>query len=79
MSVKIPSKVSQVESVKIPSKVSQVEHLEYLCKEFLEHYHKERPHQSLDNEIIEPPPQGNGEIICQERLGGLLKFYRRAA
>jgi len=68
-------------------------HLEYLTKEFLEHYHKERPHQSLDNEIIEPerphqsldneiiepPPPGTGEIICQERLGGLLKFYRRAA
>lgn len=43
------------------------------------HYHTERAHQSLDNTIIEPPPQGTGEIVCQERLGGLLKFYRRAA
>ncbi len=23
------------------------------------------------------PPQGKGEVICQERLGGLLSFYRR--
>ena len=54
-------------------------HLEYLTKEFLEHYHGERAHQGLDNEIIEPPLQGEGEIVCQERIGGLLKFYRRAA
>ena len=43
------------------------------------YYHGERAHQGLDNEIIEPPPQGEGEIVCHERLGGLLKFYRRAA
>ena len=54
-------------------------HLEYLVSEFIEHYHTERPHQGLDNEIIEPPPQGTGEIICRERLGGLLKYYGRAA
>lgn len=38
----------------------------------------ERLHQGLDNGIIEPPPQGSGEIVCSERLGGLLKSYRRA-
>ena len=54
-------------------------HLRYVVNEFVEHYHKERAHQGLNNEIIEPPPQGTGEIVCQERLGGLLKFYRRAA
>ena len=50
-------------------------HLEYVIKEYMEHYHTERAHQGLGNEIIE----GQGEIICQERLGGLLNFYRRAA
>lgn len=54
-------------------------HLEYIIKEYMEHYHTERPHQGLDNEIIEPPPPGKGEIVCRERLGGLLKSYRRAA
>jgi len=54
-------------------------HLEYVIKEYMEHYHTERPHQGIGNEIIEPPPQGEGEIVCQERLGGLLKSYRRAA
>ena len=46
-------------------------HLEYVIKEYMEHYHQERAHQGLDNEIIEPPPQGTGEIVCRERLGGL--------
>lgn len=50
-----------------------------MIKEYVEHYHTERAHQGIDNEIIEPPPKGQGKIICQERLGGLLNFYRRAA
>jgi hypothetical protein len=54
-------------------------HLRYCISEYMKHYHQERPHQSLGNEIIEPPPKGRGRIICRERLGGLLKFYRRAA
>lgn len=54
-------------------------HLRYCIEQYIEHYHTERAHQSLDNTIIEPPPQGTGEIVRQERLGGLLKFYRKAA
>ncbi len=54
-------------------------HLRYCIEQYIAHYHTERAHQSLDNTIIEPPPQGTGDIIRQERLGGLLKFYRRAA
>jgi len=54
-------------------------HLRHCITEYISHYHTERAHQGLDNTIIEPPPQGTGEIVCQERLGGLLKFYRRAA
>jgi len=54
-------------------------HLRYCISQYILHYHEERAHQGLDNQIIEPPEQGGGEIVCQERLGGLLKFYRRAA
>ena len=54
-------------------------HLRYCIEQYIEHYHTERAHQSLDNTIIEPPRQGTGEIVCQDRLGGMLKFYRRAA
>jgi transposase len=55
------------------------DHLRYVINEYMEHYHAERPHQGIGNVMIEPPPVGEGEITCQERLGGLLKSYRRAA
>jgi len=54
-------------------------HLAYVVNEYLQHYHHERPHQGIGNEMIEPVPQGEGEIVCCERIGGLLKSYRRAA
>ncbi|KKK80312.1 hypothetical protein LCGC14_2824740 [marine sediment metagenome] len=51
-------------------------------RQFLEHYHTERNHQSLDNKIIEPDDgvgQTTGEINCRERLGGILRYYHRTA
>ena len=54
-------------------------HLRYVVSEYISHYHTERPHQGIGNNIITPLPQGDGEIVCHERLGGLLKSYRRAA
>jgi hypothetical protein len=47
-----------------------------------EHFHTARNHQGLDNELIVPldsPPDMNAEIETIERLGGLLRSYRRAA
>ena len=50
------------------------------CSSFLEHYHSERAHQGLGNERIERVEHGGaGDVECSERLGGLLKHYRRAA
>ena len=51
-------------------------------RQFLDHYHSERNHQSLGNCIIEPPDEvgkATGEIQCRERLGGLLRYYHRDA
>ena len=39
-------------------------------------------HQGLDHQILEPGPevgQQAGDIVCRERLGGLLKYYHRQA
>ena len=51
-------------------------------KEYTEHYHRERNHQGLGNELInlhlEDYREG-GAIECRERIGGLLRHYRRAA
>jgi putative transposase len=57
-------------------------HLRRVLSEFADHYHQERPHQSLGNATIEPRPSdpaNEGEIIADKRLGGLLCSYRRAA
>ena len=49
--------------------------------EYVEHYHHERNHQSLDNLIpfpYAPRNEGqNGLIVKTERLGGLLNYYAR--
>ncbi len=50
------------------------------CSSFIEHYHAERAHQGLGNERIEwSVPTTTGSVECCERLGGILKHYRRAA
>ncbi len=49
---------------------------------FLEHYHGERNHQGLGNELIEPSDEVGqiaGKIECRERLGGMLRYYYRDA
>ncbi len=49
---------------------------------FVTHYHAERNHQGLNNGLIVPleqPPDIAAEIEITERLGGLLRSYRRAA
>src|SRR5438128_80345 len=56
--------------------------LYYTIHQYLAHYHTERNHQGLDNQLIAQ----EGEVGCQmgpvvrrERLGGLLSYYHRAA
>jgi transposase InsO family protein len=51
-------------------------------REYAAHYHRERNHQGLDNQLIEPddrPGSTINAVECAQRLGGLLRFYRRAA
>jgi putative transposase len=62
-------------------------HLRHLVKEFVTHYHEERPHQGRGNMPLsaggadEPQflPFTTGEVVCRERLGGLLRHYSRVA
>ena len=57
-------------------------HFDYLVREYVEHYHEERPHQGLENQPIagQPPPAPlDGAIRCRKRLGGLLRHYYRTA
>jgi putative transposase len=61
------------------------EHLRLLLREYEAYFNERRPHQSLAN----VPPAGAAtveetaltveEVLCDERLGGLLKHYYRQA
>ncbi len=46
------------------------------------HYHEERNHQGLENEIIQPGDEVgcvDGAVQCRNRLGGMLRYYFRDA
>ena len=50
--------------------------------EYMGHYHKERNHQGLENQLIEPEAllgEQIGKVRCRDRLGGMLKYYYREA
>ena len=56
--------------------------LENAVREYVEHYHAERNHQGLGNELIDPSEDAancDDHIECRERLGGMLKYYHRRA
>jgi transposase InsO family protein len=56
------------------------ESLDRSIAEYVAHYHGERSHQGLENELINgAEPQSDGSFECKERLGGLLNYYHRAA
>jgi putative transposase len=51
-------------------------------REYAAHYHRERNHQGIGNRLIEPGNclRSTGSAIeCAQRLGGMLRFYYRAA
>ena len=57
-------------------------HLRNTVAEYTEHYHTERNHQGLGNQLILKPrdgPRASGNVECRERLGGLLQYYYRRA
>ena len=57
-------------------------HLRAAIQDFVEHYHAERNHQGLDNELIAPAVDelaNEGPVRCRERQGGVLKYYYRDA
>jgi putative transposase len=56
-------------------------HLRRTIAAFVAHYHGERNHQGIGNELIEPvaTAAGRGPVRRRERIGGLLNYYYRAA
>jgi len=58
--------------------------LQRALTEFIAHFHSERNHQGKGNLLLFPPASptqtvSHGSVRCRERLGGLLRYYARAA
>jgi hypothetical protein len=49
--------------------------------QYVEHYHRERNHQGIENMLIAGVPATDlqGRIRRRPRLGGVLNYYERAA
>ena len=51
--------------------------------EYIAHFHAERPHQGKGNVLLFPEPTDRASpaiaLQCRQRLGGLLRYYARAA
>ena len=51
-------------------------------REYTKHYHLNRNQQRLENELIDRcgrDSRADGPVECRERLGGMLRYYQRAA
>jgi putative transposase len=57
--------------------------LRHALTQYVAHFHHERNHQGKGNVLLFPPVSQDtarqGPVQCRERLGGLLKYYERAA
>lgn len=54
--------------------------VDFAVSEFLTHYHQERNHQGLNNQLLQPNNEvvgSAGDVACQKRLGGMLHYYYR--
>ena len=54
----------------------------YALNQYLSHYHVERNHQGLDNQLIAPESEvgeQTGQVHRRERLCGMLSYYYREA
>jgi putative transposase len=56
-------------------------HLRLLVREYVEHYHLERNHQGLGNQLLHSPSPSipDAAVRCRKRIGGLLNYYHREA
>ena len=56
--------------------------LRYALTQYLSHYHAERNHQGLDNQLMAPESEvgeQTGHVNRRKRLGGMLSYYYREA
>ena len=51
-------------------------HLRTAASTYVDYYNQARNHQGIDNKLLTPQfLAAEGEIRCEQRLGGMLKYY----
>ena len=56
------------------------EHLQYLVTQYVDFYNTVRPHGAMGGPLEPSAMPAEGPVLCEHRLGGLLKhYYRKAA
>ena len=55
--------------------------LRHAISQFMAHYHAERNHQGLENQLLRPHPiiAPSQSVHRRQRLGGMLNYYHRVA
>jgi len=76
--------ISRAIALALAERGAQVGPLLRTLAEFSTRYHSERNHQGKGNELLFPDAgnktkQRGHTVECHQRLGGRLKYYRRAA
>ena len=61
-------------------------HFDYIVRVYVTYYHECRPQQGISSWLIgttedkeSPSVPSSEDILCETKLGGLLRSYRRAA
>jgi len=53
-------------------------HLRWAASTYVDYYNRVRNHQGMDNKLLTPQfLPADGEIRCEQRLGGMLNYYHR--
>jgi len=83
MDLKANNRIPQVQRFQSgPNFQQRQRSLQAATASFLDHFHSERNHQGIGNQLIIPGNEVGrtvGEIACLERLGGMLRYYYRKA
>ena len=76
----------QIEYLREENRILREQHsdrsLRLIVNEYVEHYHHERNHQELDNQLLPgevSPASAAVRVRRRERIGGLLNYYHREA
>jgi len=75
-----PGRAAQARLPSLGGLAADLRRATLVLRQYIDHYNRQRPHLALDLQPPQPAAtRGSGRILRQERLGGLINEYHRAA